>query len=55
MNLVAKLRFFMETPMQREEMEVVPAKKMTKGIQKNTHSHANKENFVSHTIRRSLY
>ena len=53
MNLVAKLRFFMDTPMQREEM--IPAENIKKGIQKNSHINSNKENFVSHTIRRSLY
>ncbi len=52
MNLVAKLRFFMETPMQREEMEI-PAGKINK--ENHTQTNNNKENFVSHTIRRSLY
>jgi len=51
MNLVAKLRFFMETPMAREE--ITPANK--KGMQRNSQIQSNKENFVSHTIRRSLY
>ena len=49
MNLVAKLRFFMETPIQREE--IIPTEKMNKNSQINS----NKEKFVSHSIRRSLY
>jgi len=53
MNLVAKLRFFMETPMAREE--ITPAENNKKAMQRNSQIHSNKENFVSHTIRRSLY
>ena len=53
MNLVAKLRFFMETPTQREES--TPTEQIKKGIQKNSQINSNKENFVSHSIRRSLY
>jgi len=53
MNLVAKLRFFIETPIAREE--ITPAGNNKNAMQRNSQLHSNKENFVSHTIRRSLY